>query len=33
MLNVWSDEDLAMLAALLGRFADGLEQDVDGERG
>jgi len=33
MLNVWSDEDLAMLAALLGRFADGLEQDLDGERG
>ena len=33
MLNVWSDEDLAMLAALLSRFADGLEQDLDGERG
>jgi len=33
LLVGWSDDDLAALATLFGRFAEGLDQDLDGDRG
>ena len=33
LLMGWSDEDLAALGALFGRFAEGLDQDLDADRG
>jgi hypothetical protein len=29
----WSDSDLAALGTLFGRFAEGLDQDLDRDRG